>query len=375
MDGIATFLLGGAVGAVLGYLASRKRPQQTMTKMPGRPLEAPPVGPPAAAEEVAVEAPSAEEVAVEAPSVATAAEETPEATALEGMIAEEEEEVGPGRPTARVVEAPEGEEAGAEGLREEPPSEPPAESVGEPVAAVPVADIAVDNTLLGTEEEYVPWESAEAGVGLEEIGGEAAVLAEVDITEIGFVEVVELEAQAGPETAVGPEEAQTGSETAAEPAAPVEPEGAVISPIDDLKARIEETRRRIRRELERPFVSIDEVRQEGDWEMSSTVRAAEEVVEPEPVESGAVGPFAETAISDAGPGPGPGEVLDYESVKNRIEMTRSRLKAKAFDAMMTGESALLGREPEDAPPKRPVMPVIDSEIDQTIETGLREQEE
>jgi len=52
MDGIATFLLGGAVGAVLGYLASRKRPQQTMTKMPGRPLEAPPVGPPAAAEEV-----------------------------------------------------------------------------------------------------------------------------------------------------------------------------------------------------------------------------------------------------------------------------------------------------------------------------------
>ena len=40
------------------------------------------------------------------------------------------------------------------------------------------------------------------------------------------------------------------------------------------------------------------------------------------------------------------EPVDYDSMKNRIESTRSRLKAKAFDAMMTGESALLGRDLE-----------------------------
>jgi len=56
-------------------------------------------------------------------------------------------------------------------------------------------------------------------------------------------------------------------------------------------------------------------------------------------------------------------------------VTRSRLKAKAFDAMMAGESALLSREPEDVQPRKPVTPAIDSEIDQTIETSLREQED
>ena len=37
---------------------------------------------------------------------------------------------------------------------------------------------------------------------------------------------------------------------------------------------------------------------------------------------------------------------DYDAMRARIELTRSRLKAKAFDAMMAGESALLGRDPE-----------------------------
>ncbi len=40
------------------------------------------------------------------------------------------------------------------------------------------------------------------------------------------------------------------------------------------------------------------------------------------------------------------EPVDYDSMKSRIESTRSRLKAKAFDAMMTGEAALLGRDLE-----------------------------
>jgi hypothetical protein len=142
-----------------------------------------------------------------------------------------------------------------------------------------------------------------------------------------------------------------------------------------------------------------------DWTFAPVIPVAEQVVEPPPVEPPPVEPqpvepavaefetaeplgggfetfepetgsaLAEAVSSEETPEEALGEVLDYDSMKSRIEVTRSRLKAKAFDAMMTGESALLGREPEDAQSKRPPLPVIDSEIDQTIETGLREQED
>jgi hypothetical protein len=62
---------------------------------------------------------------------------------------------------------------------------------------------------------------------------------------------------------------------------------------------------------------------------------------------------------------------DYDAMRARIELTRSRLKAKAFDAMMAGESALLGRDPETSPaPARSA--TFDSEIEQTVDSTLRE---
>ena len=67
------------------------------------------------------------------------------------------------------------------------------------------------------------------------------------------------------------------------------------------------------------------------------------------------------------------EPIDYDAMKSRIEMTRSRLKAKAFDAMMSGESALLGRDPANFERKK-VVPKVDSEVNDTIETSLREEE-
>jgi hypothetical protein len=70
-----------------------------------------------------------------------------------------------------------------------------------------------------------------------------------------------------------------------------------------------------------------------------------------------------------------GEPVDYDSMKDRIERTRSRLKAKAFDAMMTGESALLGRDLGDTSTTQQTVPDVDSEVDETIETSLREEEE
>ena len=67
------------------------------------------------------------------------------------------------------------------------------------------------------------------------------------------------------------------------------------------------------------------------------------------------------------------EPVDYDSMRSRIEVTRSRLKAKAFDAMMTGEAALLGRDTEDAEHRRKVTPAVDSEVNETIESSLREE--
>jgi len=66
------------------------------------------------------------------------------------------------------------------------------------------------------------------------------------------------------------------------------------------------------------------------------------------------------------------EPVDYDSMKDRIESTRSRLKAKAFDAMMTGEAALLGRD-QDGAPRSAGDVEVDRDIDETIETSLQEE--
>ena len=84
---------------------------------------------------------------------------------------------------------------------------------------------------------------------------------------------------------------------------------------------------------------------------------------------------AETAEDEAEAELGLDQPVDYDSMKDRIETTRSRLKAKAFDAMMTGESALLGRDLGGTDRGLPKVPGVDRDIDQTIETSLREEEE
>jgi hypothetical protein len=60
----------------------------------------------------------------------------------------------------------------------------------------------------------------------------------------------------------------------------------------------------------------------------------------------------------------------------RIETTRNRLKAKAFDAMLSGESSLLGRSTagaSDGSARMSDVPV-DSEVDETIESTLTEED-
>jgi hypothetical protein len=67
---------------------------------------------------------------------------------------------------------------------------------------------------------------------------------------------------------------------------------------------------------------------------------------------------------------------EYDSMRVRIEETRSRLKAKAFDAMMNGESALLAKEAgAGAGLEQRVDVAMDREVEESIETGLREEAE
>jgi len=152
---------------------------------------------------------------------------------------------------------------------------------------------------------------------------------------------------------------------------------AEAAPVDDLKARIEETRRRIRQELEQPFVSTSQPGPvDDDWTIAPAMPMVDQeatVAEPALAEvAESLAPVAEGGIDVE---MGSEEPVDYDSMKSRIEMTRSRLKAKAFDAMMTGESALLGRDTEDAGKRPKIVPAVDSEVNESIESSLREQED
>lgn len=191
-----------------------------------------------------------------------------------------------------------------------------------------------------------------------------------------------LEADLPAEETLGPEAAELVAGVVSQTEA-VSVDSPPVSPIDDLKARIEETRRRIRQELEQPFVSTVETEDRDDWVNSPAVVSVDqtevapstEAEQPDydigPMESS--GDSSEEIVEEIDEEPSSGAV-DYDSMKSRIESTRSRLKAKAFDAMMMGESALLSRDPQDVDQVQSNLPVVDSEIDQTIETSLREEE-
>ena len=65
-----------------------------------------------------------------------------------------------------------------------------------------------------------------------------------------------------------------------------------------------------------------------------------------------------------------GGAVDQAEMRRRIEETRARLKAKAFDAMMSGESALLrndsGTRAVPASDGASLAPDVDSTIDVSL---------
>jgi len=61
-------------------------------------------------------------------------------------------------------------------------------------------------------------------------------------------------------------------------------------------------------------------------------------------------------------------------MRRRIEETRARLKAKAFDAMMSGESALLSRDSGEKPLPKGDDVKLDGELESTIDESLSQEE-
>ena len=68
--------------------------------------------------------------------------------------------------------------------------------------------------------------------------------------------------------------------------------------------------------------------------------------------------------------------FDQEGMRRRIEETRNRLKAKAFDAMMSGEASMLSRDSGSGPRASAASPLapLDSEVAESIEKTLTEEE-
>lgn len=67
--------------------------------------------------------------------------------------------------------------------------------------------------------------------------------------------------------------------------------------------------------------------------------------------------------------------FDQAEMRRRIEETRLRLKAKAFDAMMSGESALLSRDTGARPVPKPDDAGIDGEVASTIDETLSQEDD
>ena len=101
------------------------------------------------------------------------------------------------------------------------------------------------------------------------------------------------------------------------------------------------------------------------------VAAVEEAPAEEPV---ADEPVVEEPAAEEEPSAREGGAINQAEMRRRIEETRARLKAKAFDAMMSGESALLSRDSGEKPLPKGDDVKLDGELESTIDESLSQEE-
>lgn len=102
------------------------------------------------------------------------------------------------------------------------------------------------------------------------------------------------------------------------------------------------------------------------------VAVATPVVQPVEIDLDFDSASVDSLSGGASADPDPDDDGPLGAIKSKIEQTRGRLKAKAFDAMMNGEASLLADGPTDGLRGVGGKPVLDDDLDQTIETSLSE---
>jgi hypothetical protein len=388
MRGLSRFLLGSALGAALGIVIAQRRRRKREKASPRAYWEAAGVGAGASQTDQAVTVvDEPEPVVVIQPEPIFEPESVMEPQAEDITEPEPEPEPEPDIELVPVVGAEPELEAEPEPVVEfvpliEPEPKPEPELSPERgiigLAAMfeptlpdlgPAFDVVSTPELLDEPLPGAGWESSLAPLAEEDVEELFPIPAEEEIVD--FDRVPEIEAPP-----------LNGDAAAAS--------GTPSISADDLKARIEETRRRIRRELDEPFLgegdttpapepAVQELSDQPDDANAAVPAVEPEVGSPEEMAASsdeALAPVAEVKEpAKSGPPPDMELGVDFNAMKARIEQTRGRLKAKAFDAMMTGESALLGREAPGKAAERPGPAILDHDLDQTIETTLREEED
>lgn len=363
-------LIGGIVGAAAAIVLSRKEVRKMLMGAGRKALPAAPETGPGYGtyEETTSAVPSSAEMAVD------------EATDFGTMIAETREKVEEhvesfGAP-AVVEEAPVEEIA----VEEKGVAEVPAEEMAVEEAAVVEAPTAEQEPAVEAMEapEAEPPVAEAASVaemppaGMPEVaepGPSAAVEALAE--EAAWVEVPPTE-EAPPSGPVitprMPELIQEAPYIEPEPPAVAEPEAAAPEKLP-AQAAEEQPVEEPEPAAEAPYDILGSGRGRGmtEWE-SLQFPAAGEPVGREP--SAAAEPQAPTPPA-AGETPGP-TGIDRDEMRRRIDETRSRLKAKAFDAMMSGETFLDETEAEKTQPHTEAAPGIDAEVEKSIDESLRE---
>ena len=88
-----------------------------------------------------------------------------------------------------------------------------------------------------------------------------------------------------------------------------------------------------------------------------------------------LGVAEETPVEEAPPASREGSgSIDQAEMRQRIEETRARLKAKAFDAMMSGEAALLSRDSGEKPVPTADDIKLDNDVESTIDESLSQED-
>jgi hypothetical protein len=367
MKRLMKVLLGLSIGAAIAMLFAPKRGRELRERLiggaTGKLLPAAPVEFPEPEGERSWEAGATTAVAeppvVEAVAVETAAEAVEEEVeAPEGVEAPEEVAVIEPEVVGEVVAAEPGiaEEATSEDLRARIAETRAAveTDIAQPFA-VAVSDVVVGETVA---EEAVVEEAV-----VEEAAPEEADQVVVEEPVLEGPEFHEPFALPEPEAVVEapPEEPQIEAPVAEAPVAEppvleesIAEEASPSAIADGLAPDITSSPvALVAEEAPAVVVAVEEVR-------------AEELLAEEPV--------AEEPAAEEEPAARDGGTINQAEMRRRIEETRARLKAKAFDAMMSGESALLARDSGEKPVPKGDDVKLDGELESTIDESLSQEE-